>query len=100
MATSPSSATGRSLQRMYIQMWIDAMRRHDPTVTLEEARVRVQLAAGLINSSRYVLRWAGDEMVRREAMTVAMKALDVPKGPITEDLTYGVIGESRISAES
>ena len=90
----------RSLQRMYIQMWIDAMRRHDPTVTLEEARVRVQLAAGLINSSRYVLRWAGDEMVRREAMTVAMKALDVPKGPITEDLTYGVIGESRISAES
>lgn len=82
----------RSLQRMYMQMWTDALRGHDPTVSEEEARVRVQLTAGLINSSRYVLRWAGDELVRREAMMVAMKAMDVPDGPVAEDLSYGVIG--------
>ncbi len=68
----------RSLQRMYISMWVDALRGSFPDLTEEEARVRVQLAAGLINSSRHVVRWAGADAVRRAAMDMAFRAMDLP----------------------
>ena len=84
----------RSLQRMYISMWVDALRRSDPALTEDEARVRVQLAAGLINSSRHIIRWAGPDAVRREAMDMALRAIDLPKedDPDISDIARAALG--------
>lgn len=84
----------RSLQRMYISMWVDALRRSDPALTEDEARVRVQLAAGLINSSRHVVRWAGADAVRNEAMDMAFRAMDLPKedDPDISDIARAALG--------
>lgn len=68
----------RSLQRTYISMWIDALRSFDPSLSEADARVRVQLAAGLINSSRHIIRWAGADAVRREATRMAVLAVGLP----------------------
>lgn len=84
----------RSLQRMYISMWVDALRRSDPALTEDEARVRVQLAAGLINSSRHIIRWAGPDAVRNEAMDMAFRAMDLPKedDPDISDIARAALG--------
>ena len=42
--------------------------------------VRVQLAAGLISSSRHVVRWAGVDAVRTAAMEMAIGAVGLQKG--------------------
>lgn len=84
----------RSLQRMYISMWVEALRRSNPELTEEAARVRVQLAAGLINSSRHVVRWAGADAVRNEAMDMAFRAMDLPKedDPDISDIARAALG--------
>lgn len=84
----------RSLQRMYISMWVEALRRSNPDLTEDAARVRVQLAAGLINSSRHVVRWAGADAVRNEAMDMAFRAMDLPKedDPDIGDIARAALG--------
>ena len=84
----------RSLQRMYISMWVEALRRSNPELTEDAARVRVQLAAGLINSSRHVVRWAGADAVRNEAMEMAFRAMDLPKedDPDISDIARAALG--------
>lgn len=84
----------RSLQRMYISMWVETLRRSNPELTDEAARVRVQLAAGLINSSRHVVRWAGADAVRNEAMDMAFRAMDLPKedDPDISDIARAALG--------
>ena len=84
----------RSLQRMYISMWVEALRRSNPDLTEDAARVRVQLAAGLINSSRHVVRWAGADAVRNEAMDMAFRAMDLPKedDPDISDIARAALG--------
>lgn len=84
----------RSLQRMYISMWVGTLRRSNPELTEEAARVRVQLAAGLINSSRHVVRWAGADAVRNEAMDMAFRAMDLPKedDPDISDIARAALG--------
>ena len=84
----------RSLQRMYISMWVEALRRSTPDLTEDAARVRVQLAAGLINSSRHVVRWAGADAVRNEAMDMAFRAMDLPKedDPDISDIARAALG--------
>lgn len=84
----------RSLQRMYISMWVETLRRSNPELTEEAARVRVQLAAGLINSSRHVVRWAGADAVRNEAMDMAFRAMDLPKedDPDISDIARAALG--------
>lgn len=84
----------RSLQRMYISMWVEALRRSNPELTEDAARVRVQLAAGLINSSRHVVRWAGADAVRNEAMDMAFRAMDLPKedDPDISDIARAALG--------
>lgn len=83
----------RSLQRMYISMWVDALRRTDADLTEAEARVRVQLAAGLINSSRHIIRWAGPDAVRREAMGMALRSMDLPDevDPDISDIAHAAL---------
>lgn len=67
--------TVRSLQRKYLEMWIDTLRSAQPGLNREDARIKVQLAAGLINSSRHTVRWAGPERVRRLATEMAAAGL-------------------------
>ncbi|WP_448851451.1 TetR/AcrR family transcriptional regulator [Corynebacterium sp. 335C] len=67
----------RSLQRTYIGLWTDAVRAACPELDAGEARLRVQLAAGLINSSQHVLHWAGAPAVRKEARAMALRAFGV-----------------------
>lgn len=66
----------RSLQRTYLGLWTDVLMRCQPELDRAQARLRVQLAAGLINSSRHVLRWAGPELVREQATMMAMASLE------------------------
>lgn len=65
----------RSLQRTYLGLWTDVLLQCKPDLERAEARLRVQLAAGLINSSRHVIRWAGADMVRGQASRMALAAL-------------------------
>lgn len=67
----------RSLQRTYIDLWTRAVQAARPELDAGQARLRVQLAAGLINSSQHVLHWAGVPAVRREARAMALRAFDV-----------------------
>ncbi|MCQ9168372.1 TetR/AcrR family transcriptional regulator, partial [Corynebacterium amycolatum] len=69
------SAKVRSLQRLYMVLWVDALRELQPELTSDEAQLKVQLTAGLINSSRHVLKWAGPEATRENAFEMALAAL-------------------------
>lgn len=65
----------RSLQRTYLRMWTDILVECKPGLDRSEARLRVQLVAGLINSSRHVIHWAGPELVRTQSEEMANAAL-------------------------
>lgn len=65
----------RSLQRTYLGLWTDVLMECLPELDRSQARLRVQLAAGLINSSRHVLRWAGPELVREQTTMMATASL-------------------------
>lgn len=65
----------RSLQLTYLRMWTDVLLECRPGLGREAARLRVQLAAGLINSVRYVIHWAGPDLVREQAYRMAVAAL-------------------------
>lgn len=65
----------RSLQLTYLRMWTDVLLECRPSLGREAARLRVQLAAGLINSVRYVIHWAGPDLVREQAYRMAVAAL-------------------------
>lgn len=65
----------RSLQLTYLGLWTDALQACRPDLDRPTARLRVQLAAGLINSVRHVIHWAGEEAVREQAREMAVEAL-------------------------
>lgn len=67
--------TVRSLQRKYLDIWINTLMSAQPGLTREDARIKVQLAAGLINSSRHTVRRAGPERVRHLATEMATAGL-------------------------
>lgn len=66
----------RSLQRTYLGLWTDVLLQCRPDLDRREARLRVQLAAGLINSSRHVIRWAGADLVREQTNRMALASLE------------------------
>lgn len=66
----------RSLQRTYLSLWADVLLELKPTLEHGEARLRTQLAVGLINSSRHVVHWAGPEMTRDQAGRMAIASLE------------------------
>lgn len=65
----------RSFQRTYLALWADVLLRSQPQLTREQARLRVQLAVGLINSSRHVSHWAGADLIRDQAARMALASL-------------------------
>lgn len=65
----------RSLQRTYLSLWADVLLQCQPHLERKEARLRVQLTAGLINSSRHVIHWAGADLVQDQATRMALASL-------------------------
>lgn len=62
----------RELQRAYMRIWTDVLLRVHPSLTRPEARLRVQLVAGMLNATRYVIHWADPDMVREHGRAMAM----------------------------
>ena len=67
----------RELQRRYLHLWTEMLRLKNPALSDSDARLKVQLAAGLINCARYPLRWAEVEVVRAETLKMALAVLEV-----------------------
>ena len=65
----------RSFQGTYLSLWADVLLRSRPHLTRDEARLRAQLAVGLINSSRHVSHWAGVDLIREQATRMAFASL-------------------------
>ncbi|AKK02653.1 TetR/AcrR family transcriptional regulator [Corynebacterium epidermidicanis] len=65
----------RSLQLSYLGLWMDVLLECRPDLDRQTARLRVQLAAGLINSTRHVIHWAGPDLLREQAHKMALAAL-------------------------
>lgn len=71
------SAKIRSLQRSYMNLWTDILQQAEPELDRATARMRVQLTAGLIASSRYVHHWADHEQLRDLLRGMARNAIGV-----------------------
>lgn len=65
----------RSLQRTYLSLWTDVLLQCRPDLDRAQARLRVQLVAGLINSSRHVIHWAGPDLARDQAARMSLASL-------------------------
>lgn len=65
----------RSLQRTYLSLWTDVLLQCRPDLDRAQARLRVQLVAGLINSSRHVIHWADPDLVRDQATRMSLASL-------------------------
>ncbi|WP_293768569.1 TetR/AcrR family transcriptional regulator [uncultured Corynebacterium sp.] len=68
----------RMLQRAYMNLWTDALVQVLPDFDRSTARMRVQLTAGLIGSSRYVHHWANPEVLREQLRVMAWAAILAP----------------------
>ncbi|MGV3071309.1 TetR/AcrR family transcriptional regulator [Corynebacterium phoceense] len=69
------SAKIRSLQRSYMNVWTDVLVQVRPDLERSTARMRVQLTAGLIASSRYVNHWAVPDVLRTQLRQMAVAAI-------------------------
>ncbi|WP_018297584.1 TetR/AcrR family transcriptional regulator [Corynebacterium lubricantis] len=65
----------RSLQRAYLRLWSDVLLAARPELGRKEARLRAQLASGLVTSVQFVIHWAGEDLVRTQATQMAISAL-------------------------
>jgi hypothetical protein len=65
----------RSLQREYVDLWADQLRRRDPELPLDRARAMAHAAFGLINSTPHssLLPTAAMRGLLRE---MALRSLD------------------------
>lgn len=72
-----SRRTVRRLQRQYVSEWAAVAAQAHPDWSLEAATVRVHAAFGMMNSTPYLARSSGAEVVRRELRTAATAALGI-----------------------
>ena len=69
----------RALQREYVEVWVDALRRLHPALPLEEARVSAHAAFGLLNSTPYsAFRGTDPTRAAAQLRRMARAALRVP----------------------
>ena len=52
----------RTLQRTYVELWVDGLAQVHPERTRDDLRVRAHANFGLINSTSYSLRGVGDAL--------------------------------------
>lgn len=55
----------RRLQRAYVEVWVEALTRLDPTLSETEARTRAHAAFGLLNSTPFSMRLLDGPAARR-----------------------------------
>ena len=72
----------RSLQRSYVELWVDVLARIHPDTDVSDLRMRAHATFGLINSTPHSVRSHGRRMASRTARplleAMAMAALTVP----------------------
>lgn len=72
----------RALQRSYVEIWVDVLRRIHPGTDVSELRMRAHATFGLINSTPHSVRSHGRMMASRSARplleSMALAALTVP----------------------
>lgn len=69
----------RALQRSYVEIWVDALRRLHPDLPVEDARVAAHGAFGLLNSTPHsAFRGTDQARVAAQLRRMALAALDVP----------------------
>lgn len=49
--SAPQARRVRRLQRAYVEVWVEALRRHDPALAAQEARTAAHAVFGLLNST-------------------------------------------------
>lgn len=74
----PQRRTVRRLQRSYVEIWVDALRRRSPRLDEDSARTAVQATIGLINSTphsvRTLAREPGAALLERMALAALRAA--------------------------
>ena len=72
----------RTLQRSYVEIWVDVLARIHPDTDVSDLRMRAHATFGLINSTPHSVRSHGRRMASRAARplleAMAMAALTVP----------------------
>ncbi|MDQ0146371.1 SACE_7040 family transcriptional regulator [Pseudarthrobacter niigatensis] len=72
----------RTLQRSYVEIWVDVLARIHPDTDVSDLRMRAHATFGLINSTPHSVRSHGRRMASRTARplleAMAMAALTVP----------------------
>ncbi|MBW0115871.1 SACE_7040 family transcriptional regulator [Pseudonocardia abyssalis] len=67
----------RRLQRTYVEIWVDTLRRVHPGLSVEDARVAAHGAFGLLNSTPHAGRSAGAAALLRRMALAALTDLVV-----------------------
>ena len=69
------------LQRAYLEVWVDVLRRIDPALSESVARTKVQAVFGLLNSTPHSASHRDTETTRRVLEAMAMDALGLTVAP-------------------
>ncbi len=73
--SAPSARRVRSLQRAYLELWVDTLRTARPGLAVSEARVRVHAAFGLLNSTSHSLPESAGADVTALLARMALRAV-------------------------
>ncbi len=73
--SAPLAHTVRSLQRAYVEQWVEVLRRARPGLALSEARVRAHAVFGLLNSTPHSTSRTPDPNVAALLGRMALAAL-------------------------
>lgn len=82
--TSKDQAEVRTLQRNYVELWVEVLARLHPATDAAELRMRAHATFGLINSTPHSVRNHGRKIAARsarpllEGMALAALTVDVP----------------------
>jgi AcrR family transcriptional regulator len=71
----------RRLQRAYFDLWVDVLRRVEPSTPAAVARTKAHATFGLLNSTPYIKESQHDDETRRVLENMALCALAVPPCP-------------------
>ena len=71
----------RALQRAYVEIWVDALRRLNPELSPEAARVAAHGAFGLLNSTPHSAQRTGPDHTTALLRRMALAALTTPDLP-------------------
>ena len=85
--TEKDQSEVRTLQRNYVELWVDVLARLHPETDAAELRMRAHATFGLINSTPHSVRSHGRKIAARsarpllEGMALAALTVDVPQAP-------------------